>query len=174
MEKSVIVIIGIIILMMTAGYIYDILTYLFDMFFARSCLIDSMDAVIRLLKFQQVILSEVGIPVHFSMNRQIFTRDIKEVHKAMTEAYIRDYKKCSLKLSPEYAEAQQRSYIDNINAINLALLDYDSNNVRYSNDCDHIPILGMIMPRYQFLDNDIAFRKDNGLEGTSAIGGSIQ
>ena len=174
MEKSVLIIIACIVFAVCAGYIYDVLTYFFDMFFARSCLIDSMDTVIRLLKFQQVILSEVGIPVRFSMNRQIFTRDIKDVHKAMTEAYIKDYKKCCSKLSPEYAEAQMRSYVDNVNAINLALLEYDSNNVRYSNDCDHVPILSRIMPRYNFLDNDIAFREDNGLEGTSALGGSIQ
>ena len=156
-----------------AGYVYTTVQYLLDMFYARACLIDNMDSVIRLLKFQQIILSEVGIPCRFSMSRQIFTRDIKSVHTTVIKAFLDDYDKCSTKLSPEYLEAQKTSYTDNINAINLALLDYDASNVRYSNDIDHIPVLCRLMPRYDFLDQDIAFRKDNGIKGTSAIGGNL-
>lgn len=141
---------------------------LVDAIYSRECLIETMDQVIRLFKYQQILLADINIPVRFTLSRALFTDNILEVYRYMNSAYTNDVDKALEGYSEEHAKSTRLSYEDNVNSINLYLSEYNAFNVRYSVDRDSLPILNRFLPEYKFLDSDVTYTQDNGIEGTAA------
>ena len=170
--RFIAIILFLIITAVLCGKAYNFISTFIDAIYSKNVIIDSMDKVIRLLKYQKVILTEVNIPFSINMSRSLFNENIKEAYYTMEQAFLNDYDKMSTRLKENYKNAQIERFKDNLNAINLALMDYEISNVRYSYDLDNLFIIGKYMRRYPFIDG-VEYKKDNGLENTSALYGGI-
>lgn len=145
---------------------------LIDAIYTRTIVEDSIDKVIRTYKYQQLILQEVGIECKVNISRANFADEVKKLYYEVDNLFINNYDKFSTRLSDAYKIEQKRRFGDNLNAINLALMDYDVANIRYSYDVDKLGIFGNGFTRYKFIE-DVNYKNDNGLENTSALYGGL-
>lgn len=169
--KVCLIILLIIFLVFLAYLIFNYITELIEMFYARACLIQTIDQITRMFKYQQIILSDIGIPMRTSICRQNFNDLLKNTYDIIIQAYHSDFSKKSKVLNPEHFKHLKESYEANLNSINILLLEYDTYNVRYSYAKDKLLGINRWFQDYPFLEGDIDFRRDNGIENSSAIYG---
>lgn len=163
-----IVTISIILLIVIAVFSYNYVIEFIEMMYARACLLQTIDQVIKIVRYQQIILSELGIPYKTPICRSNFNKLILSVHRGIIKAYW-DLPKRKHNVSESHYVGLEASYTDNINALNLLLADYNIYNVRYSVAKDKCHLLNKMLPEYPFLDQDLQYKLDNGIDGTGAF-----
>jgi hypothetical protein len=160
-----------VLVIIVAFIIYEVATYVsnvIDAVYSRQLLVDAMDQIIKLFKYQQVLLADIDIPVRFTLSRATFTDNVLEVYRHMNAAYTNDIDKVIDRFPEEHGKSTKLSYEDNINSINIFLSEYNALNVRYSVDKDNLPFVNRLFPEYKFLDQDLKYMSDNGIENTGA------
>lgn len=166
--KAVIVIIVICILL---ALIYSIISYainFIDMLHSRACVIQTIDQIIKMIRYQQIILSEFGIPYKTQLNRTNFSKMIVPLYFGIIDAYW-DLPKKKSRLSPEHYRSLEASYTDNINALNILLEDYNVYNIRYRYSKDKCYFIENLYDDFPFLDDSIKYHMDNGILGTGSF-----
>lgn len=167
--KILIMLILLFLLILVACYIVNIISYAIEMFYAKACLLQTIDEIIKMVRYEQIILAKLGISYKTQICRSNFNELIIPVYNGIRRAY-QDLHYKENTYSQNHVESLIQSYTDNINSINLLLLDYDIYNIRYSVARDKLLFANMLLTDYPFLDTDLKFRLDNGIAGTGAIG----
>ena len=139
-----------------------------EMVYAKACLLQTIDEVVKIVRYQQIILSELGIPYKTHLNRSNFDSLILPIHRSLISAYW-DLGKPNVRISEEHYNSLHASYVDNLNPLNILLADYNIYNVRYMYARDKCVLLNNMFPIYPFLNEDIKYRLDNGISGTGAM-----
>lgn len=139
-----------------------------EMVYARACVLQTIDQIIKIVRYQQIILSDLGIPYKTQLNRHNFNTLILPIHKSIIKAYW-DLDRGNVRISDSHYESLHASYVDNINAFNLLLEEYNVYNVRYMYARDKCVVLNNMFSTFPFLNEDIQYRLDNGIAGTGAF-----
>lgn len=167
--KILIILVLTFLIILVACYIANIVSSAIEMFYAKACLLQTIDEIIKMIRYEQIILAKLGISYKTPICRSNFNELIIPVYNGIRRAY-QDLHYKENTYSHNHVESLIQSYTDNINSINLLLLDYDVYNVRYSVARDKLLFADKLFTDYPFLDTDLQFRLDNGIEGTGVIG----
>lgn len=136
-----------------------------EVVYAKACLIQTMDQIIRLIKFQQVILKDINVPFQTSICRNNFSNVLTNTYRNVIDAYA-DVKAYNDKMRNDYSNARLLSYEDNIASLNNFLHEYDVYLIRYDVAKDNLFILNRYLPEYEFVTSKVNFMRDNGIDGT--------
>ena len=151
-----------------AAYIFEYAVNFIEMLYAKSCVTQTIDQIIKMIRYQQIILAELGIPYKTQLSRNNFSTYIVPLYFGILEAYW-DLPKKRFKFTKEHYESLEASYTDNINALNLLLEDYTVYNIRYRYAKDKCHLLNAIYDDFPFLDDKIKYHMDNGIQGTGSF-----
>lgn len=155
-------------LIISVYYIVNYAINFAEMVYARACVMQTIEQVIKIIRYQQSILAELGIPYKTQLNKNNFDKLILPIHKSIIKAYW-DLDKSSSLVSSEYHKSLNASYVDNINTLNILLEEYNIYNIRYMYARDKCVLLNNMFPALPFLDEDIQYRLDNGIMGTGTF-----
>ena len=156
------------ILLISAVFLTKAIKYGYDIVeavYAKACLIQTMDQIIRLIKFQQVILKDINVPFQTSICRNNFSNVLTSTYSNVIAAHA-DVKAYNDKMKNDYSNARLLSYEDNIASLNNFLHEYDVYLIRYDVAKDSLFILNRYLPKYEFVTSKVNFMRDNGIDGT--------
>lgn len=167
--KALLIIAALLLFAVLCFGIYYMISYFVEMVYAKACLIQTIDEIIKMFRYEQIILAKLGIAYKTSICRGNFNNLLMPVYNGIRRAY-EDIPNRHKNMPDDYYESLMQSYTDNINSINILLMDYEIYNVRYSVARDKLLVFSKLFVDYPFLDTDLKFRLDNGIAGTGAIG----
>lgn len=167
--KTILIVTALVLFVILCLSIYYLISYFVEMLYSKACLIQTVDEIIKMFRYEQIILAKLGIAYKTSICRSNFNELLMPVYNGIRQAY-EDIPHRHKWIPDEYYESLYQSYTDNINSINILLMDYEIYNVRYSVAKDKLLVLSRLFDNYPFLDTDLKFRLDNGIAGTGAVG----
>ena len=168
LKTAIIIIVTVCIILALACYIFEYVVHFIDMVYARACIIQTIDQIIKMVRYQQLILSELGIPYKTQLSRSNFNKLIVPLYFGILDAYW-DLPKKRFRFTPEHYEGLEASYTDNINALNILLEDYNVYNIRYRYAKDKCYLINNLYDDFPFLDDTIKYHLDNGIQGTGSF-----
>ena len=151
-----------------AIYIFNYVVNVIEMLYAKSCITQTIDQIIKMIRYQQIILAELGIPYKTQLSRNNFSIYIVPLYFGILEAYW-DLPKKRFKFTKDHYASLEASYTDNINALNLLLEDYTVYNIRYRYAKDKCHLINNTFDDFPFLDDKIRYHMDNGIQGTGSF-----
>ena len=170
MDLKILIITFIIVCMILALaiYIFNYVVNVIEMLYAKSCITQTIDQIIKMIRYQQIILAELGIPYKTQLSRNNFSTYIVPLYFGVLEAYW-DLPKKRFKFTKDHYASLEASYTDNINALNLLLEDYTVYNIRYRYAKDKCHLINNTFDDFPFLDDKIRYHMDNGIQGTGSF-----
>ena len=61
------------IILALAIYIFNYVVNVIEMLYAKSCIMQTIDQIIKMIRYQQIILAELGIPYKTQLSRNNFS-----------------------------------------------------------------------------------------------------
>lgn len=170
MDLKILIITFIIVCMILALaiYIFNYVVNFIEMLYAKSCITHTIDQIIKMIRYQQIILAELGISYKTQLSRSNFSTYIVPLYFGILEAYW-DLPKKRFKFTKDHYASLEASYTDNINALNLLLEDYTVYNIRYRYAKDKCHLINNTFDDFPFLDDKIRYHMDNGIQGTGSF-----